>query len=148
VEFMQANPQFKHKVKKEIVLEDGLPLVAVVYASVTQSFENLVHNALDAMWQEKDASLKIVSRSDADSVYIDVIDNGSGIPADKLGSIFDPFFTTKPAKGEAKDKEPTGTGLGLHSCVELLKPFGGRITVKSEVGKGSTFSIVLPRVKT
>lgn len=148
VEFMQANPQFKHKVKKEIMLKEDLPPAQIVYASVTQSFENLVHNALDAMWQKEGASLGIVSRSDSDSVYIDVIDNGSGIPGDKLDSIFDPFFTTKPAKGEAKNQEPTGTGLGLHSCVELLKPFGGKITVKSEVGKGSTFTIVLPRVKT
>ncbi|MCB0290262.1 MAG: hybrid sensor histidine kinase/response regulator, partial [Calditrichaeota bacterium] len=100
---------------------------------------------LDAMWQSENRRLGVRTRQDSSHVYIDISDTGSGIPPDKLEAIFDPFFTTKPPKGEEKEGEPTGTGLGLHTCLELLKPFRGEIRVESEVGKGSTFTVVLPK---
>ncbi len=59
-------------------------------------------------------------------------------------SIFDPFFTTKPIAGGAKPGEPTGTGLGLSTCVQLLKPYGAEIAATSEVGVGTTFIVRIP----
>jgi len=74
-------------------------------------------------------------------VLIQVIDNGPGIPDKLLPRIFEPFFTTK---GTARKGEAKGTGLGLAICKEIVEHHKGRIEVESEVGQGSTFTIVLP----
>ncbi len=145
VEFLNANPQFKHKVQKEFDFYPNLPLVRIVYSNLVQVIENLISNALDAMWGKEDQRLILRSYQDEENVYIDVQDNGSGIPEDQLEAIFDPFFTTKPPKGDDEQDHPTGTGLGLHTCLELLKPFGGAVRVRSKIGEGSTFTIVLPK---
>ncbi len=64
-------------------------------------------------------------------------DTGKGIPEANLARIFDPFFTTKPVGH--------GTGLGLSICFGIVEKMGGRITVESEIEKGSTFTVFLPR---
>ena len=69
---------------------------------------------------------------------LDVEDTGSGIPAEIVGKIFDPFFTTREEEG--------GTGLGLATSYGLLSAAGGALSVESEVGKGTTFTILLPEV--
>jgi CheY-like chemotaxis protein len=73
---------------------------------------------------------------DGAHVAVEVSDSGSGIPADQLQRIFDPFWTTKPV-GQ-------GTGLGLSICHGIVAGLGGRIEVRSVVGVGSTFRVVLP----
>jgi CheY-like chemotaxis protein len=65
-----------------------------------------------------------------------VSDTGAGIPPEILGRIFDAFFTTKPVGG--------GTGLGLAICKRIVTDMGGELTVRSEVGKGTTFRVALP----
>jgi two-component system cell cycle sensor histidine kinase/response regulator CckA len=72
-------------------------------------------------------------------VRIDVTDTGTGIPKEHMGKIFDPFFTTKPV-GQ-------GTGLGLATVYGIIKQTGGFITVESDVGKGTSFHIYLPRYR-
>ena len=64
-------------------------------------------------------------------------DTGCGIPPADLEKIFDPFFTTKV--------EGKGTGLGLSICHGIIQRLGGEITVQSIVGRGTTFTIILPR---
>ena len=72
----------------------------------------------------------------SDLVVIFVRDTGMGIPEENLKKIFDPFFTTKaPGKG---------TGLGLSICHGIIQKLGGNISVASQVGKGTTFTIKLP----
>ncbi|MBV9694669.1 MAG: response regulator, partial [Alphaproteobacteria bacterium] len=74
-----------------------------------------------------------------DYVRIEVADTGMGIAQEHQGKIFDPFFTTKPV-GQ-------GTGLGLATVYGIIKQTGGFITVDSEVGRGTTFAIFLPRFR-
>ncbi len=145
LEFFQANPVFKHEVKKELDLDETLPTLQLVPTNITQVIENLVSNALDAMWETSDKRLSFRSYQDGANIYLAIGDSGSGIPEDVRERIFDPFFTSKALQGQAAEGEPTGTGLGLHTCVELLRPFGGEIRVESELGVGSTFTIVVPR---
>jgi len=72
-------------------------------------------------------------------VNILIKDNGNGIPKEVVDKIFQPFFTTKPT-GQ-------GTGLGLSMSYDIVKAHGGRITVKTEEGKGTTFKVSLPASK-
>lgn len=103
---------------------------------------NLLINARQAMLG-KGGSLTIkASAEENEQVRIQVIDTGAGIPEQLIGKIFQPFFTTKSGKRKG---EHTGTGLGLAICKDIIESHRGRIEVASEVGKGTTFSIYLPR---
>lgn len=115
--------------------QQDLPLVHTDAPSLRQVVLNLLTNATHAI--EKDGRIRIATqRSENGSVDIIVEDTGCGIPKDHLIKIFDPFFTTKP--------EGKGTGLGLSICHGIVDKLGGRISVSSEVGKGSTFVVTLP----
>ncbi len=74
--------------------------------------------------------------SDSRRLIIEVKDTGHGIASENLSKIFEPFFTTKEV-GE-------GTGLGLAVCYGIITDHDGRVSVRSNVGKGTTFSIFLP----
>ncbi|WP_267427353.1 PAS domain-containing sensor histidine kinase [Methylobacterium sp. GC_Met_2] len=110
---------------------------------------NMAVNARDAMGGEGRLTIRVgdVQRMpsarqhaaiDGDFVAITVTDTGSGISAKHLGQIFEPFFTTKGV-GQ-------GTGLGLSQVFGFAKQSGGEITVESEIGRGTTFTLYLPRV--
>ena len=116
--------------------EDDLPQVFMDKGGIQQVLLNLFLNSVQAM--NNGGSLKAVIKrtSIPGEVRIDIIDNGPGIPEEYLDRIFDPFFTTK--------EEGEGTGLGLSVSYSIVKKNGGRIEVKSEVGKGACFSIFLP----
>jgi signal transduction histidine kinase len=74
------------------------------------------------------------SQPDHSNVWIEIEDRGRGIAAEDLEKIFEPFFTTRP----------DGTGLGLAICHKVVRAHGGEIKVRSTVGGGSTFTVVLP----
>ncbi len=95
---------------------------------------NLIKNAMDAMPQG--GRLTVAIEQDGDEVAIRVSDEGCGIPAEHLSRIFDPFFSTKA--------EGRGTGLGLSLCQQMMQKHGGRITVESRIGVGTTFRLCLP----
>lgn len=103
---------------------------------------NLLINARQAMLG-KGGALTIKASSDEESsqIRIQIIDTGPGIPEKLLDRIFEPFFSTK---GTARRGEVKGTGLGLSICKEIIEHHGGYISVTSEVGKGTTFTIHLP----
>ncbi|MEQ9482572.1 hybrid sensor histidine kinase/response regulator [Coleofasciculus sp. F4-SAH-05] len=146
LDFWQANLQLKHKVKKKYVLDEHIPLISLVYTDISQILDNLISNALDAMWDKEEQMLTIITRQDEDNLYIDVQDTGCGIAPEDLSKVFDPFYTTKPLKGEEKQRnQPTGTGLGIYTCMQILKGFGGDINVTSELNKGSIFTVRIPK---
>ena len=103
-----------------------------------QVFLNLLVNAAHAIPEGRpnDNEIRVVTRMQgADHVAIEIQDTGCGIPPDVQRRVFEPFFTTKPVG--------KGTGLGLSICHGIVKSFGGKISVASEIGKGSTFRVVL-----
>ncbi len=114
---------------------DDLPLVNLPQTEIQQVMLNLINNAMDAM--EKTGGLIHIDTSiNEDAIIIQVADNGPGIPEISLSRIFDPFFTTKPVG--------KGTGLGLSICYGIISRMGGKISVKSNVGAGTTFEIQIP----
>jgi len=83
----------------------------------------------------------IISASAGESNYcISVQDTGLGIPEEAIPHLFEKFYRVRETEGTTG-----GTGLGLSICREIVQGHGGRMEVKSEMGKGSTFSVILPR---
>jgi two-component system, NtrC family, sensor kinase len=114
--------------------------VAMNRTELQQVLINLLVNAIHAMPDGGRLRLRTANR-DRDGVQgveIEVADTGSGIAPEVLDNIFDPFFTTKQSEG---------TGLGLSISQKLVTRSGGRIRVKSEVGKGTSFYIWVPRAE-
>ncbi len=118
-----------------VVQELGdVPKVKCMPSQINQVFLNMITNASQAMGDEGTLTIRSVAKPNF--VEVSFEDTGSGIPDDVLPKIFDPFFTTKPV-GE-------GTGLGLSIVHKIIQGHGGAIRVKSQVGKGTTFSVELP----
>jgi signal transduction histidine kinase/CheY-like chemotaxis protein len=111
-----------------------MPMVEMDVPRIKQVFLNIINNAVYAM--KDGGSLTIRTVADARSARIAFEDTGPGIPADILNRIFDPFFTTKP--------EVSGTGLGLSVSLGIVQSHGGTIEVRSELGRGTTFTVTIP----
>jgi two-component system cell cycle sensor histidine kinase/response regulator CckA len=130
------------------VNQQGLWPVTVDPRRAEQILMNLAVNARDAMPEGGKFTIALentvlaeptVQLAAGDYVSISVTDNGCGVSPDDLSRIFDPFYTTKEVG--------KGTGLGLATCTGIVRQSDGDITVKSEVGAGTTFTIMLPRAK-
>lgn len=146
IQLLDGNLYFKNKIRKKYFFDNNIESLPLMYSYISQVFYNLINNAMDSMWDRKVRELTIVTRQDESKIYLDIADTGCGIAPEDLSKLFDPFYTSKPAKGEEKKEgEPTGTGLGLYTCIELLKPFNGEIAISSNPGKGSVFTVVLPK---
>ena len=129
-----ARPQLR---QVEIERRFGeIPSITCSPSQVNQVFLNLVTNAAQAMERPDGAIVITTRREGADAIAVEVADNGKGIPPEVLPKIFDPFFTTKEVG--------KGTGLGLSIVYKIVEQHGGRIDVKSTVGKGTVFTVVLP----
>jgi len=113
----------------------GLAPVEIDVPRIKQVFLNLINNAVYVM-KDRGGSLTIRSQASGAMVQVEVTDTGTGIAPEHLDRIFEPFFTTKP--------EVSGTGLGLSVSLGIVQSHGGTIEVKSQLGKGSTFTVKLP----
>lgn len=102
---------------------------------------NLLFNARQAIGSGGGRITVSAREADDDDVAIRVSDSGCGIPPDLLDEVFEPFFTTKK---DADEHGRRGAGLGLTICRDIIEEQRGRITVESQVGKGTTFTIRLP----
>jgi C4-dicarboxylate-specific signal transduction histidine kinase len=119
-------------------LAAGLPPIRADARQLGQVFNNLVKNAWEALYRTAEPRIRVATRLSADGrqVLVDVQDNGPGIPPEILEKIWMSFFTTKGDRG--------GTGLGLSACMQIVSQAEGQITVDSQVGAGTTFTVSLP----
>ncbi len=116
---------------------DPLPLAQVDTQGIHHALLNIVSNAFDAVEDNPDPRVGVATSLEADGAWvrIQVVDNGAGIPPEKVKDIFRPFVSTKGSKG---------TGLGLPVSRKILREHGGDILVESRAGKGSRFILRLP----
>jgi signal transduction histidine kinase len=127
--------QGQTKVGVEVVRNyEDIPMLNCFPDELNQVWTNLIHNALQAMNHE--GTLTIGIKQENGHAVISVGDSGCGIPEDIRGKIFDVFFTTKPAG--------VGSGLGLDIVKKIIDKHHGKIELQSEVGVGTTFTVVLP----
>ena len=120
----------------EADISEGLHLTCY-QVGLNQIFMNIISNAIDVLPQVG-GKIRIVAIEQGEEVKIIISDNGSGMSSVTKSKIFDPFFTTKDVG--------KGTGLGLHIVIKEVEKHSGRIQVESEIGKGTSFIIYLPKV--
>jgi signal transduction histidine kinase len=113
----------------------ALPPVAIDPDQMQQVFFNLVKNSLEAM--KDGTAISITIKFDDNDVITVLHDSGPGIPHEQLMHLFEPYKTTKEK----------GTGLGLMISKRIVTDHGGSIAVESELGKGTSFTIKLPRLE-
>jgi two-component system NtrC family sensor kinase len=123
----------KNKIEVDLQLLDDLPPVTSDHQQLQQVFLNILNNAIDAVGTGGTISVKTYSV--AGNVRVVIQDDGPGIDEKHLPHIFEPFFTTK--------ESGKGTGLGLSITYGILKKLGGDISVRSQVGKGTAFTITI-----
>jgi PAS domain S-box-containing protein len=125
----------KSRVKVEMQIDKACPRAFADGDQMSQVMINLIMNALHAM--EDGGILRIGMAQDGEMVRLTVADTGQGIPQAVLPKIFEPFYTTK--------EFGKGTGLGLTVVKGIIEEHHGTITVESEEGKGTRFTILIPR---
>ena len=123
VKGIQVNQQFPNH----------LPQVEVVEDQIKQVILNFIQNSADSISGE--GQITLTTEQQGSQLKIKIQDTGHGISEDDIENLFDPFFTTKAQQG---------TGLGLSVSYDIIRDHGGDIEVKSELDKGTTFTINLP----
>ena len=144
------DPLIDGQIRLETIFDPNLATVLADPSQIKYVLTNLIVNALDAMPDggsltirtrnmsvEKELAGRQIDENLGDCVEISIPDTGQGIPQDLRNSLFEPFFTTKEK----------GTGLSLATCQGIIKQMGGHISFATEVGSGTTFKVILPRVQ-
>ncbi|WP_051013736.1 sensor histidine kinase [Pararhodospirillum photometricum] len=125
----------------EISVAPGLPQVRGAYTDLVRLFQNLIGNALKYRIPERPCRVEIGGAEHPEGWEIWVRDNGIGIEAQYFDRVFEIFKRLVPRD------QPEGTGIGLAVCKKIMETHGGRVSVESLVGQGSTFRVVFPRAE-
>jgi signal transduction histidine kinase len=128
LELYLSNPIFKHQITREFHFGDGLPLIYGHYIDFSQSFRNLIDNALEAMEGLEHCHLTVVTACLDRRFTVRIGDTGAGVPPEHLPWIFEPYFTTK------RTADGPRAGLGLFMVRRLLAPYKAEIRVDSVPG--------------
>ena len=131
--------------KKYVAFNVGIPKDAVVYADpshLAECLSNLIDNA--EKYSGKTVHVDISYVLDGSKASIRVADNGIGIPQNKQALIFEKFERVSAGSKRSANEIPTGFGLGLNYVQLIMKEHGGGVTVQSEVGRGSAFTLTFP----
>ena len=124
----------KYNIKKEINLDGNLLPVLVDNERMKQVIINIFNNAIEAMSESDKKKLAVATFSKDNLIKIEIKDTGGGIPKSDLENICKPFFTTKEK----------GIGLGLYIADKIIREHNGKLEIKSDIGKGTSFIIRLP----
>ncbi len=120
----------------ELEVDDSLPTIEGDSYNLSQVIMNIVLNSAQAIDGQGRIAIRAQEDNKVGGIRVDISDNGCGISPDDIDKIFDPFFTTKDGT--------EGTGLGLSFSKKIIEQHGGELSVRSVVGRGATFSILLP----
>jgi signal transduction histidine kinase len=114
------------------------PISSAPKGKLHQVVMNLLVNAMQALGDKapRDNEIRVLTGTDGRESVLSVSDTGCGIPEEAQSRIFEPFFTTKPVG--------VGTGIGLSVCQAVVEKLGGKISVRSTVGQGTTFEVRVP----
>jgi two-component system NtrC family sensor kinase len=134
--FFLVNQALFHNIHIVKKLDAFLPFVQGNASQLKQVFMNIIVNAAEAMHGTGTLTITTAPAPDRKTIFVEFTDTGEGIPEENFSRIFDPFFTTKEVG--------KGTGLGLATSYGIIEDHGGKISVKSKVGEGTTFTIELP----
>jgi two-component system, NtrC family, sensor kinase len=129
-----ARNEIKYVADVELDYTPDLPQLNCYPQQLNQVFMNLLVNAAHAI--EGHGTITVSTRLEADDIIVKISDTGKGIAPENLTRIFEPFYTTKEVG--------KGTGLGLSISYDIVKKHGGAMSVESEIGIGTTFTIRLP----
>lgn len=118
-----------------VEFESDLPMVSCDKNQLKQVFLNLLKNSIEAMPQGGSIEVKVKEKEE-DMISIQIIDEGIGIPTDRLPTLGEPFYTTKEK----------GTGLGLMTCYKIIESHNGKLTIESKLNVGTMIEIILPTI--
>jgi len=144
LDFLETDHNFKHKIVKNYQFAENLPRVRGVYSDFSQGLNNIINNAIDAMYHSRKRILTVRTYFDRDTIFVDIADTGCGIKQENIPKLFNPFFTTKAYHSDKENAEPKGTGLGLFSSHQILQDYGVTFDIESEINKGTTVHIKIP----
>ena len=148
----RAAEKRSHELRVEPV--EDIPSVCADPKALRRVLSNVIENAIK--YTPDGGNIRLSARAEGDEVSVSVADNGRGIPAEDMPVLFDKFHRGRPAphseamRGATTDAEfledadMSGVGLGLYLGRNVMEQMGGRISVESEVGRGSTFTLHLP----
>lgn len=138
LELCNHNLFYKHFVILEKDLEENLPKILANHGDISLVVANILNNAFEAMKNSEDKILKVSTISSKENIKIEIEDSGEGILPQNLNKIFEAYFSTK------KQQEGTGFGLGLAITKQIIEKHQGKISVQSEVKKGTKFTVLIP----
>ena len=121
------------KLKVKVEVNDDLPIILGDRDQIKQAFFNLIKNAMEAM--QPSGSLRILARCDDDYVYLQFVDNGSGISEEDLSKVFQAYYTTKEE----------GHGLGMMIVERIMREHGGHINIESRKETGTAITLQFPQ---
>ncbi|RME88404.1 MAG: GAF domain-containing protein, partial [Anaerolineae bacterium] len=134
---MQSKAE-ENRIRILIEIPDDLPPLRADREKIKQVMMNLLSNAIK--YNRRNGSVILKARADADTMYLVVQDTGIGIPEDAIPHLFEKFYRVREV-----EEKVAGTGLGLSICKQIVQGHGGRIEVKSKLGVGTEFTVILPR---
>ena len=132
------NLYFKHYVNLETNLMKNLPKIKATYGDISQVVANLLNNAIESLKESLLKNIWVRTYETDKFIAIEIKDTGRGIEKKNINKIFEPYFTTKTLT------DKIGFGLGLAICKHIYEKYNGRITIETEIDKGSCFTFFLP----
>jgi PAS domain S-box-containing protein len=144
LEIMKGDLKFKNEIEREYNFCEEMPDIMGVYNNFSQALTNIINNAMDSMYGRQEKKLSISTKVKDGKIIISIKDTGCGIEKKNIEKLFDPFYTSKPVSVPEGSDEPRGTGLGLYSCYNMLKPYKAKFNIHSEMDKGTDFEVQIP----